>query len=107
MSSHDHRFLKFQVNPKPLAYETPPFPSLYWPFPVDGKQTTYLYDAQPIWRFTLYWSLICVGGVHLFAALYACMMQKQNWKTMWMVVLGYAVVGTAEAVIAGSITGGL
>lgn len=102
-----HHFLRLKVNPKPLAYETPPFPSLYWPFPVDGPQCTYLYDAHAIWRYTLYWTLICVGGVHIIASAYACGVQWRNWKLIWIAPVVFAVIGTCEAVIAGSITGGL
>lgn len=105
--NYDSRFLKLQVNPKPLAYETPPFPSLYWPFPVNGAQVVYLYDAEPMWRFTLYWTLIIVGGVHLIASGYACAMQWRNWKLIWIAPLIYAVLGTTEALIAGNVVGGL
>lgn len=100
-------FLKLKVDPKPLSYENPPFPSLYWPFPVSGAQTTYLYDADPMWRFTLYWTLICVGGTHVIAALYACMIQYRNWKLIWLAPLVFAVVGLVEASIAGNVVGGL
>ncbi|KAF2164580.1 hypothetical protein M409DRAFT_24976 [Zasmidium cellare ATCC 36951] len=105
--SHSYHFLKLQVQPKPLSYEGPPFPSLYWPFPVNGPQCTYLYDAEPMWRFTLYWTLIMVGGVHLVASAYACAVQWRNWKLIWIAPVGYAVLGTVEALIAGNVVGGL
>lgn len=60
-----------------------------------------------MWRFTLYWTLIFVGGVHLAAAGYACIMQYQNWKIIWIVPIIYAVIGGIEAVIAGNVVGGL
>lgn len=101
------RFLKLQVNPQPLSYEVPPFPSLYWPFPVSGPQNVYLYDAESMWRFTLYWTLVCIGGVHLIAAAYACAMQWRNWKLIWIAPVVYAVIGGIEALIAGCVTGGL
>ena len=85
----------------------PPFPSLYWPFPVDGTQTYYLYDAHSIWRFTLLWTIISVIGVHLVAAGYACMMQWRNWKLIWIAPVVYGVVGAVEALIAGNVVGGL
>ncbi|PIA94258.1 hypotheticalsprotein [Cercospora beticola] len=100
-----NRFLKQEVYQKPLSYEPPAFPSLYWPFPVSGPQNVYLYDVESMWRFTLYWTLICVGGVHLIAAAYACAMQWRNWKVIWIVPLVYAVIGATEAVIAGCVTG--
>ncbi|KXT14789.1 hypothetical protein AC579_9657 [Pseudocercospora musae] len=103
----DSRFLKFQVNPKPLSYQTPTFPSLYWPFPVNGPQVVYLYDAEPMWRFTLYWTLVCVGGVHLIAAAYGCAIQWRNWKLIWIVPLIYAIIGTTEGLIAGNVVGAL
>ncbi|KAF2481725.1 hypothetical protein BDY17DRAFT_317476 [Neohortaea acidophila] len=102
-----HLFLKKVVDPQPLSYSPPPFPSLYWPFPVDGQQVVYLYDAETIWRFTLYWTLICVVGVHIAAAGYACMIQWRNWKVIWAVPVLYTVVGGIEAVIAGNVVGGL
>ncbi|KAK4623778.1 hypothetical protein CLAFUW4_06067 [Fulvia fulva] len=102
-----HQFLKLQVNPKPLRYEDPPFPSLYWPFPVDGLQNNYLYNAEPMWRFTLYWSLVCVGGVHLIAGAYACAVQRRNWKLIWITPILYTAIGTIEALIAGNAVGGL
>ena len=100
-------FLKAIVDPKPLSYEPPPFPSLYWPFPVDGTQTSYLYDAHSMWRFTLYWTLICVVCVHIVAAAYACVMQYRNWKIIWVVPVIYLLVGGVEALIAGNVVGGL
>jgi len=99
--------LKVINDQKPLAYTTPPFPSLYWPFPLDGPQNKYLYDAQPMWRFTLYWTLICVVAVHLSAAGYACAIQYRNWKIIWVVPVIYTIIGSAEALIAGNVVGGL
>ena len=104
---YSNKFLKAVVDQRPLSYTPPPFPSLYWPFPVSGTQTTYLYDAYSMFKFTLYWTLICVVGVHLIAAGYACAIQWKNWKIIWVVPLIYAVFGGMEAVIAGSVTGGL
>ena len=67
----------------------------------------YLYDANSMWRFTLYWTLIIMGGVHLIAAAYACAIQWRNWKLIWVAPVTYAVIGGIEAVIAGCVTGGL
>ncbi|SMR50294.1 unnamed protein product [Zymoseptoria tritici ST99CH_3D1] len=103
-----NRFLAYIVYPKPLTTSQPPFPSLYWPFPVNGPQFVYLYDSELMWRFTLYWTLICVGGVHLVAALYALAIQRRNWKLVGGVVLPlYVVIGAIEALIAGNVVGGL
>jgi hypothetical protein len=101
------RFLKTIVDPRPLSYEPPPFPSLYWPFPVDGTQTTYLYDAYSMWRFTFFWTLICVVGVHMAAAGYTCVIQYRNWKVIWVVPIVYVIIGGIEAMIAGNVVGGL
>jgi paraquat-inducible protein B len=38
---------------------------------------------------------------------YAMMIQWKNWRAIWILPLVYAVIAGAEAVIAGSITGGL
>lgn len=92
---------------KPLSYTPPPFPSLYWPFPVSGPQTKYLYDAYSIWRFTLLWTLILVIGVHLIAAGYAMIAQYQNWKFTWVVPIVFGIIGGIEALIAGNVVGGL
>ncbi|KAK3676173.1 pre-mRNA cleavage and polyadenylation factor (CPF) complex subunit [Recurvomyces mirabilis] len=100
-------FLKIVVNGKPVGYTPPPFPSLYWPFPISGTQTAYLYDATSMWRFTLYWTLICVVGVHMAAAGYAVVMQTKNWKVIWIVPILYLLIGGVEALIAGNVVGGL
>lgn len=99
--------MKTVVNQEPIGYSAPGFPALYWPFPVDGAQTTYLYDATSMWRFTLYWTLICVTGVHFVAACYAVTMQTQNWKVIWVVPILYVLVGGIEGFIAGNVVGGL
>ncbi|GAM87233.1 hypothetical protein ANO11243_052550 [Dothideomycetidae sp. 11243] len=100
-------FLKLVVNGTPLSYTPPPFPSLYWPFPVGGTQTYYIYDAHSIWRFTLLWTIISVTGVHLVAAFYAVLMQWRNWKAIWIVPVIYGLIGGIESVIAGNVVGGL
>lgn len=60
---------------QPLSYETPPFPSLYWPFDTGPATPKYLYSLTDIWRFTLYWTLITVPVAHLVVAIWAVMMQ--------------------------------
>jgi hypothetical protein len=95
------------VDPRPLSYEPPEFPSLYWPFPVSGTQTVYLYDASTIFRFILLWTLIDVIGIHLIAAIYAMLIQWRNWKMIWITPIVFGVVGGIEALIAGSVVGGV
>lgn len=92
---------------RPADYQTPSFPSLYLPVPVNGPQSRYLYDAGDIWRYTFYWTLICYAAIHLASASYAVLLQLRNLKVIWIVPIIWAVVGGTEAVIAGSITGGL
>ncbi|EGO57723.1 hypothetical protein NEUTE1DRAFT_81548 [Neurospora tetrasperma FGSC 2508] len=91
---------------KPVGYVTPPFPSLHWP---PQRDTYSLYDLEDMWRFTLLWTLIIYGLVHLGAAGIALMMQvgkkKSNWKFLWLVPLLYAAVAGAEALLAGCLVG--
>lgn len=98
----------YRVNdPVPRDYETPPFPSLYWPLPVRGHQAYYLYEPGDIWRFTLIWTLIFFGAVHVATSGYAVVVQWRNWKVIWIVPVIFCVIGGMEALIAGSIVGGL
>ncbi|KAF2456519.1 hypothetical protein BDY21DRAFT_287634 [Lineolata rhizophorae] len=95
-------------SPAPLDYEPPSFPSLYWPFPVLGTQAYYLYHPYDVWRFTLLWTLLFYGGVHLAASGFAVGVQwRRNWKAVWLVPVLYAGVAGIEALIAGSVVGGL
>ncbi|KAL1643948.1 hypothetical protein SLS58_004623 [Diplodia intermedia] len=100
-------FVYRMSNAAPGDYETPPFPSLYWPFPVRGHQAYYLYDPGDVWRFTLLWTLIFYGAVHLATSGYAIIVQWRNWKVIWIIPVIFCVIGGMEAVIAGSIVGGL
>ncbi|OTA33306.1 hypothetical protein BTJ68_05933 [Hortaea werneckii EXF-2000] len=79
------------------SYTPPPFPSLYWPFPVAGTQTAFLYDAYSMFKFTLYWTLI-------FTLVRS---SGKNWKVIWVVPIIYLIIGGVEAVIAGSVVGGV
>lgn len=95
------------VDPRPLSYSPPAFPALYWPFPVDGTQTNYLYDAWSMFRFTLLWTIIDVIGIHLVAAGYAMMVQWRNWKLIWITPIVFGIIGGIEALIAGAVVGGV
>ena len=94
-------------NPAPLDYVTPPFPSLYWPLPTSGAQSNYLYHTTDIWRFTVVWTLLFYGAVHIGASGYAVIIQRRNWKVIWVAPLAFIVIGGLEAFIAGSVVGGL
>lgn len=100
-------FLRTIVDTPPLSYSVPPFPSLYWPFPVGGTQTLYLYHSHDIWRFTLLWTIIDLVGIHLIAAAFAMAMQWRSWKLIWIIPIVYGAIGGIEALIAGNVVGGL
>ena len=89
----------------PLDYTTPSFPSLYWPINAKAGSAYYLYNNGDIWRFTLFWTLITYGAVHLAASLYAVAVQGNNWKVIWVVPVVYLLVGGIEALFAGSVVG--
>lgn len=115
------------ISPEPPHYVTPEFPSLYWPFPVNGSQYSFLYHTSDIWRFTLYWTLIFYAALHSVAAVYATAVQlfgyvggeddrtgkqwrrrqRGQWKFVWIIPVCFAVIGGLEAVVAGSVVGGL
>ena len=106
-SDTKNNFLKTVVAPRPLSYTPQKFPSLYWPFPVSGTQTVYLYDAWTMFRFTLLWTLVDVIGIHLIAAMYAMAIQWRNWKLIWIAPVVFGIIGGIEALIAGSVVGGV
>lgn len=91
----------------PSGYITPPFPSLYYPFPVTSTHGSFLYTTFDAWRFTLFWTLIFYSVLHLVAGCYAVAIQLQNWRVIWVAPVVFLVVGGIEAVVAGSIVGAL
>ena len=91
----------------PPNYEAPGWPSLYWPLPLSASQPYYLYDPDDIWRFTLIWTALFFGAMHMVVALWTCIVQWRNWKVIWITPLVYAIIGGIEGLIAGSIVGGL
>ncbi|KAL4778311.1 hypothetical protein BJX76DRAFT_362855 [Aspergillus varians] len=94
-------------NRVPINYVTPPFPSLYDPFPGHANITHYLYHTGDIWRFTLYWTMLFYVSFHLAVAACALVMQGRNWRIGLAVPVVYAVFGGIEALLAGSIVGGM
>jgi hypothetical protein len=62
----------------PHGYVTPSWPSLYWPIRPAPDAPKYLYYTSDIWRFTLYWTLLSVGAVHVVAAGLAVLMQLRS-----------------------------
>ncbi|KAF2270089.1 hypothetical protein CC78DRAFT_528585 [Lojkania enalia] len=100
-------FVQRVGNAAPIGYESPPFPSLYWPFPVGVYKPYYLYYAADIWRYTTFWTLLFYGALHMVVAAWACMVQWRNWKIIWITPVIYAVIGGLEGLVAGSVVGGL
>ena len=88
------------------AYQTPPFPSLYWP---PHEPTLALYYVGDAWRFTLIWTFIIYAIFHVGAALIALEMQagkrRSAWKYLWTIPLMYIAAAGVEALLAGSIVG--
>ncbi|KAH8696002.1 integral membrane protein [Talaromyces proteolyticus] len=89
----------------PLDYSVPPFPSLHLPVIGVPQAQNYLYHAEDIWRFTLYWTLILHIGLHFVVAAFATAIQWRNWRMMWAVPVAYVVVSGLEALLAGSMVG--
>ncbi|OCF34346.1 hypothetical protein I316_03860 [Kwoniella heveanensis BCC8398] len=57
----------------PDGYTTPSFPSLYIPT-IDStieQRGIFLYEAEAIWHFTLYWTMALLCGLFLICALFA------------------------------------
>ncbi|KAH3912006.1 hypothetical protein HBI56_174970 [Parastagonospora nodorum] len=100
-------FIQRAKSAVPLGYTTPDFPSLYWPLPIGAATSYYLYKPSDILRFTVYWTLLLVGGIHLIVALWACIVQWRNWKLIWIAPALFIVVGGIEALVSGAIVGGL
>ncbi|KAF2819378.1 hypothetical protein CC86DRAFT_413075 [Ophiobolus disseminans] len=100
-------FIQRVDSAAPAGYSTPAFPSLYWPLPPGAATPYYLYNPNDILRFTIYWTLLLVGGIHLIVGLWACVIQWRNWKLIWIAPALFAAVGGIEALVSGSIVGGL
>ena len=107
IKTNSNSFIQRISSEVPLDYVTPPFPGLYWPVPLRSVQANYLYHPDDVWRFTALWTLIFFEAIHLVVAGWACGVQWRNWKIIWITPVIYAVIGGIEALIAGSIVGGL
>lgn len=90
-------------NDIPIGYETPTFPSLFWP---TNLQTSLhlLYDVYTIWRFTFYWSLIFHLGVYGITGLWASFSHRKQAGALWIMAL-YCAYGGIQAVASGTIIG--
>lgn len=89
----------------PLDYTVPPFPSLYVPIIGVPEAQNYLYHLTDVWRFTLFWTLILYAGTHFIVAAFAVAVQWRNYRTMWVIPVGYMLVSGLEALLAGSLVG--
>lgn len=54
----------------PIGYETPSFPSLYWPLGrfSDDFHSSFLYYTKDIWEFTTVWTIIFMTGIYTASA---------------------------------------
>jgi hypothetical protein len=105
-----HPEIRSLNNPTPLGYSVPSFPSLYWPFPFDynkNLKARYLYAPKEVWRFTVLWTLIFFGVVHISASLYTAFKMRRAWKLLWIFPMFWAVIAGIQAFLVGSICGGL
>ncbi|WVR07949.1 hypothetical protein IAU60_004992 [Kwoniella sp. DSM 27419] len=57
----------------PPGYKTPSFPSLYIPTldTTIEQRGIFLYEAEAIWHFTLYWTLLLLGSLFLLCSTFA------------------------------------
>jgi len=106
----DHLAVRSLHNPTPANYTVPSFPSLYWPFPFDydkNVKARYLYEPGTVWRFTVLWTLIFFGAVHIAASGYTAIKMRRAWKLLWVFPVFWAAVAGVKAFLVGSICGGL
>jgi len=91
----------------PAGYVTPAFPGLNLHFASVTDSPYRLFYSSDMWRFTLYWTLIMYAAIHIATSFYACVIQWRNWKVIWITPFLFLLVGGLEALIAGSVVGGL
>jgi len=101
----------------PDNYTTPSFPSLYNPHAeffrgADTNSSTiipgtyYLYYSGDIWRFTLYWTLLCYGVTFLLTGTWAFVVfSKKSVTLAALIPLGFVLVAACFATIGASIVG--
>ncbi|ORY34654.1 hypothetical protein BCR39DRAFT_513838 [Naematelia encephala] len=73
---------KIQV---PADYKTPKFPSLYIPTlsSTIRQEGIFLYEAEAIWHFTFYWTIILLCGIFLLCSLLASLsllLSRFEWR---------------------------
>jgi len=101
----------------PVGYVTPSFPCLYNPRaeffrPTNANAssvvpgTCYLYYSGDIWRFTLYWTLICYGVTFLLTGSWAFFVfSKKSVSLAALIPLGFLICGALFATVGASIIG--
>ncbi|KAM0278070.1 hypothetical protein ACHAQH_005361 [Verticillium albo-atrum] len=96
-------------NYPPENYQTPSFPSISIHL-MDLSRDNYwsLYYIGDIWRFTVLWTLIIYGVVHLAAAFIALAMQggkKRSLTYLWVAPIVYVAAALIQGLLAGSVVG--
>ncbi|ODQ65458.1 hypothetical protein NADFUDRAFT_25637, partial [Nadsonia fulvescens var. elongata DSM 6958] len=92
------------LNSVPIGYETPIFPSLYWPYGSNTFTASYLFYISDIWRFTVLWTIILYTVFHFCAGLWAAIMHRKVIGGVWIVIV-YVLLGAIQAIISGSCVG--
>lgn len=64
----------------PFSYSVPDWPALYYPARAEPGEAQYLYYVSDIYRYVVFWTLICVGAAHFFVATWAVLMQFHSAK---------------------------
>jgi len=97
------------TNYPPADYVTPPFPSLSFQlYDVTREHRLSLYYISDIWRFTVLWTIIIYGAVHVASAAAAIIMQggkKRSWMYLWLAPLLYLCVAIFQGLFVGSVIG--
>jgi hypothetical protein len=112
MASNQFQNLEIRslYNPTPVNYTVPSFPSLYWPFPFNydrNHKARYLYAPKDVWQFTVLWTLVFFGVVHITASSYTAIKMRRAWKLLWIFPVFWGVAAGLQAFLVGSICGGL
>ncbi|KZT53395.1 hypothetical protein CALCODRAFT_51664 [Calocera cornea HHB12733] len=98
----------------PLGYVTPTFPCLYNPRAEFTRQnssalvpgTCYLYYSNDVWRFTLYWTLICYSITFLLTGTWAFIVfSKKSVLLAAVIPLTFGFFACLVALIGASIIG--
>lgn len=105
----------------PIGYVTPRFPLLYWPLgPTHGLyEQLFLYYLGDIWRFTVYWLLICFSAAYAAVGLCAAAsvlckarlhaqlagVRRLAVRGLLLVLALYLFSGAAQGFLTGAVVG--